>query len=434
VQRLVHDRYFAYDEIHGCDLTTGEDVRLDEAPDSNGDLKASGDRCEEGPASLIEILNDARDGDPRWIVMDAGNAAQAAVMSARAAAVARRRGFVPLLVSLYLRWRGPLAVDLEDRTLLLIGSFARGLSAARGALVQAASYSPRPHVLLTFRCAATGGTPSVVREARAAYGAMPVTPRPRGAALPPDVVRLVERASHAHDFQRSGRHAAAERLLREVAGGLARRQARAAAAATLMTLGRMLLERGRVGPAEKAFDEAAQSAQAADEESMAGEARIWQATARTDAARLTDAESICRAVLLTRQLSAGRQAWANAMLVRILLWQGRVDEAQSCVPAIPDDGTDLDAVTAATIEATAVRVLLAGGEIFQAGQRARRLLGSAGVDQGPDADPLPRIVALTAHLRVLAAAGDLDLAEAAWRQLSRWHGPRGCRFARCARG
>ena len=227
---------------------------------------------------------------------------------------------MPLLVPLYLRWREALAVDLEDRTLLLIGSFARGLSAARGALVQAASCSPRPHVLLTFadcrgprRTSASIGA-CVVREARAAYGAMPAMPRPRGAALPPDVLRLVERASHAHDFQRSGRHAAAERLLRDVAGGLARRQARAPAAATLMTLGRMLLERGRVGPAEKAFDEAAQIAQAADDESIVGEARIWQAAARTDGGRLTDAESICRAVLLTRQLSAGRQAWANAML------------------------------------------------------------------------------------------------------------------------
>ncbi len=365
--------------------------------------------------------------------------------SAHAAAVARRRGFVPLLVPLYLRWRETLAVDLEDRTLLLIGGFARGLSAARGALVQAASCSPRPHVLLTFtgrpasarlgratarsrRSFSEGGTgprrtsPSigaacVVREARAAYGAMRATPRPRSAELPADVLRLVERASHAHDFQRSGRHAAAERLLRDVAGGLARRQARAPAAATLMTLGRMLLERGRVGPAERAFDEAAQIAQAADEESIVGEARIWQAAARTDAGRLTDAESICRAVLLTRQLSAGRQAWANAMLVRILLWQGRVDEAQSCAPAVPDGTADLDATTAATIEAMGVRVLVAGGEIFQAGQRARRLLGTAGADKGPDADPLPRIVALTAHLRVLAAAGDLELAEGSLRTL-----------------
>ena len=101
VPRLIHDRYVAHDDIHGCDLTTGEDVRLDEAP-------AFADRCDEGPASLIEILNDARDGDPRWIVMDAGNAAQAAVMSARAAADARRRGFVPLLVPRYLRWRETL--------------------------------------------------------------------------------------------------------------------------------------------------------------------------------------------------------------------------------------------------------------------------------------------------------------------------------------
>ena len=91
--------------------------------------------------------------------------------------------------------------------------------------------------------------------------------------------------------------------------------------------------------------------------------------------------------------------------------------------------------TAATIEAMGVRVLLAGGEIFQAGQRARRLLGTAGADTGPDADPLPRIVALTAHLRVLAAAGDLELARGqpadTCRAGTRRHE---CRFARCARG
>ena len=407
--RLVADRYCTFDDLHGCDLATGERVRLDALPSE----PVGG-----GPASLIEVLNDARDGAPRWIVADAGNAAQAAAISVRAAADARRRGFVPLLVPLYLRWKEALAVDLDERTLLLIGSFGRGLAAARGALVQAASCSPRPHVLLTFtdrkgprRTSASIGAACVVREARAAYGAMRAMPRPRSAELPPDVLRLVERASRAHDFQRLGRHAAAERLLRDVAGGLARRQARAPAAATLMTLGRMLLERGRVGSAERAFDEAAQIAQAADEEPIVGEARIWQAAARTDGGRLTDAESICRAVLLTRQLSPGRQAWANAMLVRILLWQGRVDEAQSCVPAVPDGTADLDATTAATIEAMGVRVLLAGGEIFQAGQRARRLLGTGGADKGPDADPLPRIVALTAHVRVLAAAGDLELAE-----------------------
>ena len=59
VQRLVHDRYFAYDQIHGCDLTTGGAVRLDRVEEGAG-----GPNQSEGltPASLIEVLDD---GAPR---------------------------------------------------------------------------------------------------------------------------------------------------------------------------------------------------------------------------------------------------------------------------------------------------------------------------------------------------------------------------------
>ena len=395
--RLIHDRFFAYDELHGFDLVTGAAVRLDDLP---------GDPGGGAPDSLVEILNDGRDGDPRWVVADARNGVQAAAVAARTAASARRHGFVPLLVPLYLRWHVALAADLEERTLLLIGSFARGLAAARGAFVQAASSSPRPHVLLTFRCADGVGGAGVVREARAAYGAMPAAARSRVAAPPPDVVRLIERAAHAAGLQRSGRHAAAERLLREVGGSLARRQAFTPAAGVHVTLGRMLLERGRPAVAEKIFEDAVQLAQSADDEPAIGEARIWQAAARTDAGRLTDAESICRAVLLTRQLSADRQAWATAMLGRVLLWQGRVDEARAGILPPLDDHSGIDTMTAATIEATAVRVLVATGDTFAAGQRARLLM----TRYGADADAATRVVALTAHLRVMTAAGDLELA------------------------
>jgi len=411
VRRLIHDRYFACDEIHGCDLATGAAVRLDELPDeATGGLKASGYH-DDGrvPASLIEILNDGRDGEPRWIVADARNGVQAAAMAARTAADARRRGFVPLLVPLYLRWRTALAEDLDERTLLLIGSFTRGLTVDRSALIEAAASSPRPHVLLTFRCADSGASVTVVREARAAYGVRPAPVRGRMAALPADVVRLVERAAHAAEFQRLGRHAAAERLLREVGGSLARRQALVPAAATHVALGRMLLERGRAGGAEKVFEEAAQLAQSAEDESALGEARIWQAVARTDAGRLTDAESMCRAVLLARQLPPGRQAWATAMLARVLLWQGRSDDAGSCLHLLLDDAGEIDTVTAATIGAMAVRVLLAAGDIFAAGQRAR-LLVTMSEGGGAGSEATARVVALTAHLRVMAAAGDLELA------------------------
>ena len=145
--RLVRDRYFAYDQVRGCDLTTGEDVRLDELAEDAGEGG--------GLPALVEVLNNGRDGDPRWIVAEARNGMQAAAMIRRAAVDARRCGFVPVLVPLYVRLRAALADDLNERTLLLIGSFAKSMVSARTALVDAAAQSPRPHVLLTFRSAPT---------------------------------------------------------------------------------------------------------------------------------------------------------------------------------------------------------------------------------------------------------------------------------------
>jgi hypothetical protein len=131
-------------------------------------------------------------------------------------------------------------------------------------------------------------------------------------------VRHVERAARAAEFQRAGRHAAAERLLRDVAGTLSRREAWSAAARVLITLARLLLERGRVSAADKALSDAVRFAESAEDEGLALDARIWQALARSDAGRLTDAESICRAVLLATSLSPKRQVWARAVLARVL--------------------------------------------------------------------------------------------------------------------
>ena len=408
MQRLIQDRYFAYDTVRGCDLTTGHDVLLAELPRDPPDLGLRPPAGSRALTPLAEVLGDGRDGDPRWVVADARNGVQAAAMIRRAAADARQRGFVPLLVPLYLRWRAALARDLEERTLLLIGTFVMSVASARGALVEAASRSPRPHVLLTFRSASTAEGAGVVREARAAYGVLSASARVAAMPLRADVVRHLERATRATEFHRTGRHAAAERLLRDVAGSLARRDAFGAAATTLIALGRILLERGRAAAAEKAFDEAAHRAQSAGEEGFMLDARLWQAAARTDAARLTDAESLCRAVLLTRALSPARQAWAHAILARVLLWQGRVEEAAvSHLPQCQCGAIDFDPMLAASIEGTAVRVLLATGEVFQAGRRARAVVTAT----EQTADPSPRVAALTAHLRVLAAAGDLDLAQ-----------------------
>ncbi len=435
--RLFHDRYVLYDDIHGCDLATGDEVRLDALPkDGPGD----------NPPALVELLNNGRDGSPRWVAYDVRNRAQAMVVARRVAGAACDRGFVPILVSLYERFRDALAADLDERTLLLIGGVAgssprlrayasqtaepdltvgtaersnlvwggqagKELAAARAALVDAAARAPRPHVLLTFRTTAAVESGYAVREARAAYGPQPLRQSAGTTAPSAEIVRHVERATRAAEFQRAGRHAAAERLLRDVAGTLSRREAWSAAARVLIALARLLLERGRASAADKVLSDAVRFAESAEDEGLALDARIWQALARSDAGRLTDAESICRAVLLATSLSPMRQMWARAVLARVLCWQERTDEALRCqAPDSGDPPFDGDLVVAASIRATSVRVLLASGDVFQAGLHARALVD--GVSDA--ADPLARVVASATHLRVLAAAGDLHLAEHAF--------------------
>ena len=404
--RLLHDRFVAYDDRHGADLVTGDDVRIDALPPPVSEPAIPG---------LIEVFDDACEGSPRWVVADAANAGQAAVTARGAASAARARGFVPIQVPLYERLRATLADDLADRTLFLIGSFSRAVGRAQDALLDAASRSPRPHILLTFRLAGGVASAGVVREARTAYNGTAVTtvhaPRYSGDS---DIARHLDRASRASEFQRSGRHAAAERLLRDVAAALTRRSAHAAAAAMLIRLGRLHLERGHAGAADKAFGEAAALA-TGTHESAGLDARIWQALARTDGGRLTEAEALCRAVLLTKSLSPGQQAWAHATLARILCLQRRNDEAVRMAPGEHEGAMlELDPVIAASMEATAIRALVATGDIFSAGLRARALMARVGV-----ADPLVTLIAATAHLRVLAAAGDLHLAGERCREIAR---------------
>src|SRR6185503_16038761 len=85
---------------------------------------------------------------------------------------------------------------------------------------------------------------------------------------------------------------------------------------------------------------------------------------------------------------------ATATLARILLWQGRIDEAAALELPGAEDTDD----SFAFVEATAVRVLLACGSVFEAGHRARELLTTTARLESAVA----RVQALIAHLRVLA--------------------------------
>ena len=228
-----------------------------------------------------------------------------------------------------------------------------------------------------------------------------------------DIARHLQRAKRASDFHRIGRHAAAERLLREVAGTLTRRGALVAASMTLVSLGRVLLERGRAMPAETTFGEAARLAESADSAERADgatcllDALIWQSVARTDAFHFSDAESLCRAVLQAPALPQARRVWVQATLARVLLWQQRSSEvAATGFSPCHRDLAGLSPTISAAIGSVGVRVALHAGDVFLAGQRAHALVTAAETEA--DADAISRMVAWTAHLRVLAAVGDLD--------------------------
>ena len=416
--RLIRDRYVVHGEQDAWDIATAHVLSM----------SAIGERTPvdvEPIPALTEVLDHGQEGQPRWVVLDARRGRGAADTLERAADDAAARGYVPVAVELYLQYAGGMLADvLSDRTLMLIASPSTPVTAARSALVRAAEQNPRPHVLVSLRMQRAAPTPDartaavVVREARAAYGVARV-PRGHAAVTSPDVARHLARASRAAVFLRAGSHAAAERLLRDVAGALRRRDAPGAEARVLLRLGAMLLDRARVGDADVVWGDAATAAERAGEPTLYADARIGQAWARVEARQLTAAESICRALLVTGTVGPIQRVITAATLARVLVAQGRLEEAAAL---------DLDwpasapcSAWAAMADDQAVRVLMATGRLFEAGRRARDLLARCAEERAADDEfawtggqESARAVAQSAHLRVMASTGDMSLARQAF--------------------
>ena len=345
-------------------------------------------------APLIEALEHGRDGQPRWIVTAAerGRVITDAVASITAAAT--QRGFVAVPVDRYLRARIIDSRPLDHRTLMLVDTDCDP-SSAHSALLHASTQSPRPHVLLTVRAAATTRTSNMqVREARAAYAASV------DHADSPQVADLVRRASRAPELVARGRHAAAERLLREVRSACARRGADRQAARVTIALGRLLIDRGRVRPAIEALEDAVAAAQAARCDELIVEARLWQGMARIVAAAFVEAEAISRAVLEAPRLGTTHRLWAQAILTDALCRQGRACD----VPEFSlEDATGLEAGLLATIHEIRAQWLLARGRLFEAGCAVETLRAIAAGTNDDEA----RVIAVHVELQVQAATGDL---------------------------
>ena len=230
-------------------------------------------------------------------------------------------------------------------------------------------------------------------------------------AWPSDVARYTEAIERAATLAGVGRHAVAERMLRECMGALVRRRALAAAAEGGLVLGRLLIERGRARDAEAVCGEAADHAQLAGDVEATLRARLWQSVAQYDAGRFVDAASLCRMVLDTAAGTPAIAAWAHAVLTRVRLRQERLDEAAVVAP-LPDG--ECEPIVRALVDAVAVKVLVRQQHLFDAGQRSEHAVEAA------DASGvlLARVIAHTAYLRVLAEAGDLTSAAVVFAHIS----------------
>jgi DNA-binding NtrC family response regulator len=230
----------------------------------------------------------------------------------------------------------------------------------------------------------------------------PAGSAPRLAVVSPAVAEQLQRARRAAAFVHDGRHAAAERLLRDVAAALARRQAREPCARVLIDLGRLLLVRGRAADAQRVFVEA--RAVAADSQTARVEAALWEAGAATDLAHLDEASALLHGVEGARGVEAWHLAWAEACMVRVALWRGDAGAAAVPVPSCSCG----DPIVAAWIDAMAVRGLLAAGRWFEAGRR----VSEARARPGCVASAHARALVERARLRVIGESGDVEAATA----------------------
>jgi len=357
--------------------------------------------------TMLDLLDHGCDGEPRWIALDAADTDAAASLVRFVAAEAERRGYLPLSAERFSAVSRTLPDAHRHRTFALLQTCRPPARPDSSVLVAATLVNPRPHVLVTVGIASfgqgSGGNAQmpVVREARAVYA--PGGSRGALAAPGHEAAKHLARAERALVFAQTGRHEAAVRVAREALAAVARRNEAAAAWQIGILLGRLLLDRGHAPDAERAFAEAGAAAEASSRE--AAVASVWLAIARTDAGRFTEAEAVLRAVKLTGVLTNDPlSTWANAALARCLVHQQRSGEAVQLLDA--EVGHELDSFFAVTILAAHARVLLSEGKAFDAGQRARAAIERA----DRSGNVLIQTIAETAHLRVLAAVGDLQLA------------------------
>jgi DNA-binding NtrC family response regulator len=178
---------------------------------------------------------------------------------------------------------------------------------------------------------------SAVREESADYLAAAGPRHVSRQAWPPVSVlaarELGSRTEAIAEAAERGRHARAERLLREMMGRCARRRDESAAGESALALGRLLLVRGQPAEAFRMLERAREHFDHA--RSVAGvlRAAVFAGLAWTDEGRFREAESALRAAKIAASdlPEASLEEFATLALARCLFWQERFTEAWDCL-------------------------------------------------------------------------------------------------------
>ncbi len=369
--------------------------------------RAFGEQAAELTERLIDVLKGGVSGRPRVVRFAIGNGPVRMVLWRMLARTSRLQGYIPV-ASAVLQGDGLHALAHERWREAVVGRHVLLVHPGTGshADVDAALFflslglsSDLPHVLLHIEepsMACGSSSPAAwagesrtlrVREESAGY----LTGSPAGASLlpvpatvPPPIQAWTPGRSHdarysspvtlaVFDAAASGRHAEAERLLRETMGRSARRHDEPAAGEAALALGRLLLVRGQLTPALRAFDVARQHFEQARLAARAICAAVFMGLGWTDAGRFSEAEAGLRSAAIAANEMSERSthAFAGLALARCLYWQDRHAEAlewlrpPSSAGHTPDEPA-VEPVTIASAEwmrlgrATCVRERLCG--------------------------------------------------------------------------
>ena len=297
-------------------------------------------------ARLVEVLDTGEPARPRAIEVSLPSDGRRKALLSQIARESRLRGYVPVNSELLndrcaaAPGRDSLREALADRHVLLIHEVhaGGGRSSLALFLVALGLSNTRPHVVALVVDAAR---PTLqAREQPAPY----VRERHHSPALrlataagraDPVAARAQAGLSAAGKLAARGRHAAAERLLRESLGAMSRREDPVGSGWAAVALGSLLLARGRAAQAASSFEAARRHFDRADAVSAAGRCGLLLAHAWTDLGRLEEAEAAARAVALAARETG--DAWlrteSTVALARCLFWQDRHGEGLQALEA-----------------------------------------------------------------------------------------------------